>query len=242
MKEIYFIRHGETDINRDNKFYDDRVNIGINSKGVNQAQKTGKYLAKYRMNKKFDFILCSSLRRTRQTAKQISEQIGLNNIVYTDKLRELNTPKFLYGELQDGVRANEFNKIIKNKMNLINDPIEKYNLEFTKERFNLQRNILDELSQRNILDELDYKLAETYEEYSTRIEDIIDFIKNIDYKKIIIVSHGCLIEDLLKKIFNVCMIPKIDVDNCFICYCTLRDDIFTMISPCNSKHLSLENL
>jgi hypothetical protein len=37
MKEIYFIRHGETDINRDNKFYDDRVNIGINSKGVNQA-------------------------------------------------------------------------------------------------------------------------------------------------------------------------------------------------------------
>jgi broad specificity phosphatase PhoE len=185
------------------------------------------------MDENFDFMLCSSLRRTKETARQISKQIGLNNIVYTDKLRELNTPKFLYGELQDGVRANEFNDIIRDKMNLINDPIEKYNLEFTKERFNLQRNILDELN---------YKLAETYKKYSTRIEDIINFIKNIDYKKIIIVSHGCLIEDLLKKIFNVCMIPKIDVENCFICYCTLKNDIFTMISPCNSKHLSLENL
>ena len=37
MKEIYFIRHGETDINKNNKFYDDRVDIGINDKGIKQA-------------------------------------------------------------------------------------------------------------------------------------------------------------------------------------------------------------
>ena len=68
MKEIYFIRHGQTDCNK----YDDGIcyveDEPLNKKGKKQAKKTGKYLKEFRMNDTpFDCILTSPRARAKQT-------------------------------------------------------------------------------------------------------------------------------------------------------------------------------
>jgi len=52
MGEIYLIRHGETDWNKEAKFQG-RTDIPLNSKGKNQAELLSKYLAK----ENFDYIM-----------------------------------------------------------------------------------------------------------------------------------------------------------------------------------------
>lgn len=63
MKEIYIIRHGETDYNRQGIVQGKGVNSSINEKGVLQAEMFHNQFK----NIKFDHLLASTLQRTQQT-------------------------------------------------------------------------------------------------------------------------------------------------------------------------------
>lgn len=82
MIEIAFIRHGETDYNRDWKYLGN-TDVTLNETGISQA----KLISPKLQNEEFDVIHCSDLRRCRQTA----ELIGFDqDIVYNDQFREVN--------------------------------------------------------------------------------------------------------------------------------------------------------
>ena len=72
MKEIYFIRHGQTLWNELGKTQGQEADIELSEKGKEESIKTGKYLKKYRSNdKKFDCIISSPMIRCRETSKVI---------------------------------------------------------------------------------------------------------------------------------------------------------------------------
>jgi broad specificity phosphatase PhoE len=75
-REIYFIRHGETEWNNLGLGQGARNNIELNKTGREQSRLTGKYLKDYRIDdKQFDLVLCSPMLRAKETAEIICKQI-----------------------------------------------------------------------------------------------------------------------------------------------------------------------
>lgn len=70
MNEIYLVRHGETDANR-NYVVQGRMDNPLNAFGRSQAFETGKYFAKHHM--KFDLVISSPLKRAFETARIINQ-------------------------------------------------------------------------------------------------------------------------------------------------------------------------
>jgi len=89
---IYFIRHGESEANRQGVFARDDVTLTI--KGINQVKKAAKQILSQKIL--IDVIISSPLRRAAQTAQIISDLIGLNkeNIKYDWRISE-----YLVGEM-----------------------------------------------------------------------------------------------------------------------------------------------
>jgi len=83
MNEIYLIRHGETDANR-NYIVQGRMDNPLNEYGKDQAMKTGIYLAKQKI--KFDLVLSSPLKRAFETARLINSGMKMSKpiIVHQD--------------------------------------------------------------------------------------------------------------------------------------------------------------
>lgn len=78
-----FVRHGETDWNKERKVQGGNADIPLNDTGRAQAQKTAESLKK----KKFDVIVCSDLKRAAETAAILGKELGLN-IETSELLRE----------------------------------------------------------------------------------------------------------------------------------------------------------
>jgi len=79
MKEIYFIRHGQTDENSLGIRQGSEIDSELNKLGRDQAKKTGKYLKKYRMkDNNFDSIISSPMKRAVETAEIIKKMFNLN--------------------------------------------------------------------------------------------------------------------------------------------------------------------
>lgn len=74
--KLYVVRHGETEWNREEVFRG-RKDIPLNGTGRLQAQKTGEYLKRFRIQA----IYTSPLQRARETASFISESTGAPVIV-----------------------------------------------------------------------------------------------------------------------------------------------------------------
>ena len=75
-KEIYFIRHGETDWNLAARGQGQEADIPLNSTGKTQSITTGKYLNDYRqLDRNFDCIISSPMKRAYSTAKNIAKEI-----------------------------------------------------------------------------------------------------------------------------------------------------------------------
>lgn len=74
---IYVIRHGQTDYNVKN-VYQGQTDIPLNSKGIQQAKEVAQKVKNLKI--KVDFILVSPLSRAQETAKYISEAIGISFI------------------------------------------------------------------------------------------------------------------------------------------------------------------
>ena len=66
MKQIIFLRHAETNLNKEGRFCG-RINIGITEEGRNQAEKMRKTLNQYSFNE----IYCSPLEQTKETKEAI---------------------------------------------------------------------------------------------------------------------------------------------------------------------------
>ncbi len=106
MRYLYFVRHGQTDWNLEDKI------CGITDRpltelGYAQAEETGKAILDQGI--RFDKILCSPLIRARETARIISEMTGVEAAV-EPRLIEQNfgkyegmprkTPEYLAAKLQ----------------------------------------------------------------------------------------------------------------------------------------------
>jgi len=95
MKEIYFIRHGQTDYNKDHIIQGSGIDSSLNEKGRTQ----GKAFYEYYKSVDFEVVFVSALQRTRQTvADFIGEKIPteewkqLNEIGWGDSEGKKSTP------------------------------------------------------------------------------------------------------------------------------------------------------
>lgn len=86
MTELLFIRHGETDHNKNRLFYG-HLDPDINQTGIEQLNKTKLKLQKFK--EKIDVVFCSDLKRCRQSLEilEISDKVKKN---FTKELREIN--------------------------------------------------------------------------------------------------------------------------------------------------------
>ena len=86
---LYVMRHGEVDINVKN-LINGRNDVSLNSKGVKQAKDKIKEINNYNI----DLIICSPLRRTRETCEySINQNI---QIIYDDRLQERDSKSMMY--------------------------------------------------------------------------------------------------------------------------------------------------
>ena len=90
MKNVFVIRHGETDINKNNMIQGRSMNASINDLGKQQALAIVKALDKYNIEK----IVTSSLVRTYETAVPLIKHCGFD----CDRYQELDELDF--GELE----------------------------------------------------------------------------------------------------------------------------------------------
>ncbi len=85
MTRVYFMRHGETDWNRDGNRYCGRTDIGLSAEGKRQASAAADWLTDIR----FDRIVASPLRRAVDTAETIARGRGMD-VECLEEVRELD--------------------------------------------------------------------------------------------------------------------------------------------------------
>ncbi|MFA6495120.1 MAG: histidine phosphatase family protein [Candidatus Paceibacterota bacterium] len=71
--KIYIARHGETDANTTKKLMGQRLDEGLNEKGIHQADE----LAESLKDATFDLVFSSPLKRAYETAMAVSKKIGV---------------------------------------------------------------------------------------------------------------------------------------------------------------------
>ena len=224
QKEIYIIRHGETEENRLKKPQGRQINSILNETGKQQALITGKYLKKY--VHKPQIIFTSPLYRAHETASIIGKELNIKKIIINDNLVENDTGK-AHASHEDKFKNNKYYdeyKYIEDQYMKIIDPIKKIEFLHSKK---VQRNF------KNIQ-------SDTFETIKQRCEEVINLIKNCDKNRIIIVSHSAFIYDLLGYIFNTeseCIHRDYykETKNCFISK-IIYTDKFQMITSPNTHH------
>ncbi len=85
MTELYLVRHGETEWNRQKRIQG-LTDIPLNDTGRAQAKNTGMLLARRR----WDAVYASPLSRARETAQIIAAELGLDEPTLLDDLVERN--------------------------------------------------------------------------------------------------------------------------------------------------------
>ena len=178
---VYFIRHGETYLNKYKKMQG-WSDAPLTKQGIEDAIATGKRL----LNQKFDVIYTSDLGRTLRTAELIKEEN-----IFRDELNIIPKKEFretFFGSL-DGSFSDYVYGMIAKKLNIeISDIFKTLSLE--------------EIS--NALKEIDTsKDAENQEEFETRInKGIKEVLKlnNTKESKIMIVTHGNVIRTIVNMV------------------------------------------
>ena len=80
--KLLFVRHGETDLNKEAKTSGQRMDTLLNEDGIRQAEETAKGLPS-----DVDLIFASPLKRAAQTAKIIGQKLNLP-IKFRDEIKE----------------------------------------------------------------------------------------------------------------------------------------------------------
>ena len=229
-KEIYLVRHGETDWNVKGFCQGSRNDIPLNKLGKEQAIKTGKYLSEYRqIDDKFDLVLCSPLIRTRETCELICNKIGydINKIKYMDELKENDKGLVCIGKSHNELRKDKFyDNYFNTRDNIykIKDPIEK-TLNYEK--------IMKTVKKK-------YEI-EKEENLKKRINKIINFIKKTNKKKILIVTHGGYILYFLQFLFNIYRVHQSykGSENCHITFLKYGNNKFNLLYGPSTEHFNL---
>jgi len=94
QNEFYIMRHGESDHNV-NKIADGILEhsiVNLTKKGIKQVEKT--VLALKKKDVKFDLIIASDFPRTKQTAEIAKAHLGIPEIVFDERLREISVGIF----------------------------------------------------------------------------------------------------------------------------------------------------
>ena len=127
----------------------------------------------------------------------------------------------------------------KNKINTCYDKINKLDIKYEIDDPYKAEEFYEKIIEEN---NLDISGIENNHELLQRVDKFINFLNKTKCKKIIVVSHSGFLDILLKIIFKINVLPKGDMKNgknCSICYCTLKNNLFSMISPQNTEHLGL---
>lgn len=114
MVNILFVRHGETDSNK-NKMIMGHSDIRLNSKGKNQATICGAYIAKKFPN--ISKVYCSTLLRAKETIEIIKKQFNgsFPNIEYDIELSERS-----FGDFEGNPVNEVFSKLVDEEGNYDN--------------------------------------------------------------------------------------------------------------------------
>jgi broad specificity phosphatase PhoE len=190
MVMIYIIRHGETEINAEDRINDSNIDTGINEKGREQARQTGTYLKNVRkLTKNNCIIFTSPAIRTVQTALIIKNIIDKNIKLIPDE-RIIETSKGVLSGLKKDDAANK-------KYNDSIDKLLKASDTLTKNE--RMRDVLDTLNPK-------YKI-EPIEKISNRLQSFFGSLPN-NVENIIVVTHGGIMTSIIIHIMNI-----LDVSN-----------------------------
>src|SRR5579872_607585 len=109
-KELYLIRHGETDWNKLGLTQGAHNDIGLNMNGKYQSTMTGEYMKTRINNQPFDLIICSPLQRTKLTAEIIADHIDYDKdrIKYLDQLIEVDQGLLAIGKTINQLKQDPF--------------------------------------------------------------------------------------------------------------------------------------
>ena len=229
--KIFFVRHGQTQVNIDNKDYtlDDSIHP-LTERGKKQATHTGKYLNKVG---NFDLIISSPRLRCIQTATLISKEIGYKDDIIINKLimekaSEKNRKEIL-NKNKKFCKIN--NELIKTK-----DPFELINLQ---EKHDNQF----------------FKIIYDYDINSEilNLKKFLNQLKKLNKKSILVVTHGGIIE-LIQQIITNTEFTNLNIfskdndkyikakqyedGNTKIMACLLNDGKFKLVIPSNTLHLA----
>lgn len=182
---LYFVRHGETDVNLKNMNNKKELKTPINATGQKQAKKTGKYFKKLQDSCHFQYTIYSSPSlRAKQTADIIAKELGIPTIKYDDRLVESGKGDVAGMTDKDPLMKEMIKDYDKYKQKTLNDNILfSYNIE-----------VLDTILYEK------YKM-EPFPYTKSRVKKFVDDLPNS--KHIIIVTHSGLIQAALTALFNV---------------------------------------
>jgi broad specificity phosphatase PhoE len=107
MKKVYFVRHGETTYNAEDKVQDHSPTL--TEKGIRQAELVGHRLE----HLSFDTLVSSDYERTRQTADVVKNIIGKEPI-YSELFREIRRPSEFFHQQRSEAFAGYLAEEIKN--------------------------------------------------------------------------------------------------------------------------------
>ena len=215
MKEIFLLRHGETDNNLYSTIKE--KNPSLNMIGIEQSIITGKYLRDYICKpnyQNFDLVISSYMKRTIQTAEIICDIINYNpkDIIISKTLKNPNSKE----------KNKDYKIISKGTNNKKTDPlIEKRNRLFNTNTMK----IVDEVNARKL-----------------QAQKVIKFIEKNNYKKILIVCHnGNIMYGFIPLLFNVL---EINGDfrygyTCHLSYIVENKKIYTLVNPPSTYHFKL---
>lgn len=193
--KIYIVRHGQTNKNIYFTTKHDDQSEPLNTVGLEQSDITGKYLHDYRINSEpFDMIFCSPYLRCRQTAQIIAKNINFDEdkIQYMDELKEINQQGDIFNvdpkELDTNSYYNQYNFMMK-KLYSYEDPIK------------IAHQIIHVSTWAKKI-EKKYHI-ETINDARKRIKTGLDKILTTDFKKILIITHGGSMLNMLSLIANI---------------------------------------
>jgi broad specificity phosphatase PhoE len=225
FKNIYIIRHGETEWNVIGKHQGGEADIPLNDVGREQARKTGLYIKNFRLRKhNIDCIWTSPLSRAKETAEIIKKEIDIkSNIEFKifEELKENGSGK------NSGLTKNE--EPLKTHKEKIKEFIA------TKTNIEMEEEIIEFMTKLN--NDLEIGM-EPYESCVNRANKIIDEIRKSKCQNIIIVSHSGFLNILIPQMYNISEF-LINNNNCAISYhkYDILNDKFQMIAPPSNNYL-----
>lgn len=170
------------------------------------------------------------MKRGIETAEIIAKEIGFEKpIEILEELNDIKRGKIsgLRKRSQDRKKIDQEVEKLKKK---IGDPI----------------NFFYEFDIMKYLDEKFNIGSEPLENLHKRVKKIVDFIENSKFKKFIIITHGIMIMNILKYMFNINYHPHVYFgnykygNNCWLSYVQYNRGKYKLITPPDTEHLVLK--